>query len=85
MNTEQQDWRAALTKDRDRGERSFWIALFLSTFAGVFALDRFYLGYRGIGLLKLITLGGLAQWWILDVILILSDNMTDADGNHLKH
>lgn len=48
-----------------------WIAaLLLSIFVGGVGVDRFYMGYVGTGILKLITLGGLGIWWLIDLILI---------------
>lgn len=48
-----------------------WIvALLLSILLGVLGIDRFYMGYIGTGILKLITLGGLGIWWLIDLILI---------------
>ena len=48
-----------------------WIAaLILSILVGSLGVDRFYMGYIGTGILKLITFGGLGVWWIIDLILI---------------
>jgi TM2 domain-containing membrane protein YozV len=50
-----------------------WIAgLLLSILIGSLGVDRFYMGYVGLGILKLITLGGFGVWWLIDVILIAS-------------
>ena len=50
-----------------------WIAgLLLSILIGSLGVDRFYMGYIGLGILKLITLGGFGVWWLIDVILIAS-------------
>lgn len=46
------------------------IALLISIFFGSLGVDRFVLGHVGLGLLKLITLGGFGVWWLIDVILI---------------
>lgn len=50
-----------------------WIlTLLMSLFFGTLGVDRFIMGHIGLGLLKLITGGGLGVWWLIDVILIAS-------------
>ena len=66
------------------GERDWVVALLLSIFLGSLGVDRFYLGYIGLGVVKLITLGGCGVWWLIDLILIAMNKMTDVDGNALK-
>ncbi len=60
------------------------LALILSGFFGAFGLDRFYLGYMGLGLIKLATGGGCGVWWLVDFILILAGKLPDVDGNPLE-
>jgi len=66
------------------GEGKNWlVALLLSIFLGNLGIDRFYLGYIGLGILKLLTLGGCGIWWLIDLILIASNKMKDSKGNPL--
>ncbi len=65
-------------------ERHWLAALLLSIFVGKFGIDRFYLGYYGTGVLKLITLGGFGVWWLIDIFLIATHKLADADGKPLK-
>ncbi len=64
--------------------RNFLTTLLLSIFVGSLGIDRFYLGYVGLGILKLLTLGGFGIWWLIDLILIATKNLKDVNGNPLE-
>ena len=57
------------------------IALILSIFVGGFGIDRFYLGYTGMGILKLLTGGLFGILWLIDVIWIATGKLGPADGS----
>lgn len=62
------------------GGKSFLATWLLSLFLGVFGVDRFYLGKIGTGILKLVTLGGLGVWVLVDLIIVLTGSQRDKRG-----
>lgn len=100
--------------------KEFLVVMLLSFTVGVFGVDRFYLGYKVLGTLKLLTFfvingvrvyffldiasdsgpfldavgpGYIALsfsvflsfvWWLIDMVLILSRKLPDAQGLPLK-
>ena len=55
-------------------------AIILSALLGGLGVDRFYLGYTGMGVLKLLTGGCLGVLWILDIIWIATGKLQPANG-----
>ncbi|XP_045206360.2 TM2 domain-containing protein 1-like [Mercenaria mercenaria] len=60
---------------------NFETALLLSVFLGMFGIDRFYLGYPAIGLLKFSTLGFFFLGQLIDVLLIATQTVKPSDGS----
>ncbi|MEO0403429.1 MAG: TM2 domain-containing protein [Bacteroidota bacterium] len=56
------------------------VALVLCFFVGVIGVHRFYLGYIGIGIIQILTLGGCGIWALIDLILIATGSLQPIDG-----
>lgn len=68
-----------MTSDKD------WVTtLLLSILVGWLGADRFYAGSIGLGILKLITLGGCGIWGLIDIILIATGSFKDGNGLPIK-
>ena len=59
---------------------SWRTSLILSATLGGFGADRFYLGLWESGIAKLLSLGGLGLWTLVDLILVACGYLPDAQG-----
>jgi len=65
-------------------QKDYVVAFLLSWLLGGMGADRFYLGYTKSGIVKLITLGGLGVWVIIDVWRLAFGKLKDRSGLPLK-
>ena len=62
-------------------DKDWIVTLVLAILVGGLGIDRFYSGSILLGVLKLVTLGGLGLWWLIDLIMLITGNYKDGDGN----
>ena len=58
-------------------------AILLCFFLGSLGIYRFYLGYTLIGVIQLLTFGGLLIWVIVDLIRLIIGSLKDYEDNDL--
>ena len=80
----QQNWFPANQVPGLFSHREWLVTLLLSIFVGTWGIDRMYVGQVGLGILKLVTCGGLWIWYIIDIVLIVTRKMVDAEGRPLR-
>ncbi len=73
--------KKANKQDAD-GSKSQIVALILVILVGSLGIHRFYLGYTGIGVIQLLTLGGCGIWALIDLIQIAIGDLKPKDGSN---
>lgn len=62
-----------------------WLTtLLLCIVVGGLGGHRFYVGKIGTEIIQLLTLGGCGIWSLVDLIMIICQTFTDADGNAIQ-
>lgn len=64
--------------------KSQLVALILVYFVGVMGAHRFYLGYTGIALIQLFTLGGCLIWTIIDLVMIITGDLKPKGSEYTE-
>lgn len=61
------------------------VLLLLCFFLGCFGIHRFYVGKTATGVVQLLTCGGCGIWALIDFVMIVTGNFTDAEGNFIQN
>ena len=73
-----------LLNSTSSGSDSQWVVTLLLAFLlGVIGAHRFYVGKTGTGILMLLTFGGIGIWLLIDLILIVTGQFTNKDGEQI--
>lgn len=59
----------------------FVTTLLYSILLGFLGMDRFVLGHTGTAVGKLLTLGGVGIWWLVDIVLLVTGHLMPKDGS----
>jgi TM2 domain-containing membrane protein YozV len=69
-------------KAKSNGSISQPVAIILAALLGTLGIHRFYLGYTGIGIIQLLTFGGLGIWSLIDLIRIILGDLKPNGGEY---
>lgn len=70
---------------RRSDDQKWLITLLLCFFGGMIGLHNFYNRKIGYGILQIITFGGLGIWVLVDLIMIVTNNFRDKEGNYITY
>jgi len=76
--------KCGVRQNAGKSDTNWTVLLYFSFWLGFLGVDRFYVGKVGTGILKLLTLGGLGIWWLVDLIVVASGKFTDASGQFVE-
>lgn len=69
----------------EAGKRKSYVGtLAMAWFLGLLGVHRFYTGYILIGVVQLLTVGGLGIWTFVDVISLIMNKYKDVNGQELE-
>ncbi|KAL8561502.1 hypothetical protein ACOMHN_011184 [Nucella lapillus] len=60
----------------------FVTTLLYSVLLGFLGMDRFCLGHTGTAVGKLLTLGGVGIWWLIDIVLLVTGTLKPVDESN---
>ncbi len=75
---------ASVPNKKTDGGKSQLVALILCALVGTLGIHRFYLGYTGIGIIQLLTLGVCGIWTLIDLIMIITGDLKPKNGEYAK-
>jgi TM2 domain-containing membrane protein YozV len=73
----------AVASSGNPSQKSFTATWLLSLLLGFYGVDHFYLGKVKTGIFKLLTLGGLLVWALIDLVQTIQGKRTDKYGNKI--
>ena len=65
-------------------QKDWLTTLLLCIFLGGLGVHRFYTGHTVYGVIQLLTAGGCGIWWLIDILLIVTNSYTDSNGVPLR-
>ncbi len=82
LKAAQKKIKKAYKKQQNEGKpKSQVVALIFAIAIGYLGVHRFYLGYTGIGIVQILTLGGCGIWALIDLIMIATGDLKPRDGS----